>query len=90
MAELWKYRGIERIDVGDDVLAQYPDYIGDILGVKAYPDGSLLRSILTKKIYYIMNAEKKHLTTLAELWKYRGIKIIDVIEEILAQYPNAK
>jgi len=90
LIELWKYRGIERIDVGDDVLAQYPDYTGDVLGAKAYPDGSLLRSILNKKIYYIMNAEKEYIATLAELWKYRGISIIDVIEEILAQYPDAK
>jgi cysteine-rich repeat protein len=90
LAELWKYRGIARIDVGDDVLAQYPDYTGDVLGVKAYPDDSLLRSILTKKIYYIMNAEKKYIATLAELWKYRGIPIINVVEEILAQYPDAK
>lgn len=88
--ELWKYRGIERIDVSEEVLAQYPDYLGDILGIKAYPDNSLLRSILTKKIYYIMNAEKKYIPTLAELWKYRGIPIINVVEEILAQYPDAK
>jgi hypothetical protein len=88
--ELWKYRGIERIDVSEEVLAQYPDYTGDILGVKFYPDNSLLRSILTKKIYYIMNAEKNYIATLAELWKYRGLSIIDVLEEVLAQYPDAK
>jgi hypothetical protein len=88
--ELWQYRGIPIINVGDDVLAQYPDYIGDVLGVKVYPDGSLLRSILTRKIYYIMNAEKLYIKNLVELWKYRGIPIINVAEEILAQYPDAK
>jgi hypothetical protein len=63
---------------------------GQVLGVKFYPDGSLLRSLITKRIYYIVNGEKKYIRTLAELKKYKGIKIINVSEEVLAQYPNAK
>jgi len=90
LAELKKYKGIKIINVSEEVLAQYPDYTGDVLGIKAYPDGSLLRSLITKRIYYIVNGEKKYIKTLAELKKYKGIKIINVSEEVLAQYPNAK
>jgi len=88
LAELWQYRLAKRTDVSEGILAQYPDYAGEVLGVKAYPNGSLLRSLITKKIYYITNGQKKHIRTLAQLWQYRNIKIINVSEEILAQYKD--
>ncbi len=87
LAELWQYRTIKRIDVNEEVLCQYPDY-GQVLGSKTYADGSLLRSILTNKIYYIINGQKKIIRNLAELWQYRTIKRIDVNEEVLCQYPD--
>jgi hypothetical protein len=88
LAELWQYRLAKRIDVSEEILAQYPDYTGEVLGAKTYPNGSLLRSLITKKIYYITDGQKKHIRTLVQLWQYKNLKIINVSEEVLAQYPD--
>jgi hypothetical protein len=57
----------------------------EILGIKIYPDGALLRGS-DQKIYLIRGLFKRHVVNLQELAKYRGQKIYSVSEEQLAYY----
>jgi hypothetical protein len=62
--------------------------VSQILGVKIYPDGSLLRGP-DWKIYLIINGEKQLIISWEELLeKYIGQKIYNVSDEVLAQYPE--
>lgn len=61
----------------------------EVLGVKVYPDGTLLRALNDVKIFIIENGFKRHVKTLQELAaKYRGQTIYNVAPEILAAYPT--
>jgi hypothetical protein len=57
----------------------------EILGIKIYPDGALLRSS-NQKIYLVRGLFKRHVANLQELSSYRGQKIYSVSEEQLAYY----
>lgn len=54
-----------------------------VLGLKIYPNGSLLRGA-DRKIYLIQGKFKKHIASLAELKKYRGRAILKATAEELA------
>ena len=75
------YKGHEIFNVSDEILAQYKQ----VLGVKIYADGTLLRGP-DHKIYVIIGGKKHHILDLAELHQYRGHKIINVVDDALAQY----
>jgi hypothetical protein len=57
----------------------------EVLGVKLYTDGTLLRGS-DKKIYIIKGQEKKYITSLNELAKYRGRSIIKATDQELSAY----
>jgi hypothetical protein len=57
----------------------------EILGIKIYPDGALLRGS-NQKIYLVRGLFKRHIANLQELSRYRGQKIYSVSEEQLAYY----
>ncbi|MCX6744745.1 MAG: hypothetical protein NTX82_04440 [Candidatus Parcubacteria bacterium] len=60
-----------------------------VLGIKVYPDGTLLRAINDFKIYIIENSFKRHIKTLQDLAAhYFGQTIYNVTPEILAAYPT--
>ncbi|MEI6288629.1 MAG: DUF5011 domain-containing protein [bacterium] len=60
---------------------------GQVLGVKIYGNGILLRTP-SGKIYITVNNGKKYIENLAELKKYKGKKMIQVDNE-LSDYPDA-
>ena len=71
-------------------MPQAPELAPEVLGVKLYPDGSLLRAPSDMKIYVIENGLKRHIKTLKELAaKYFGLPILKVTLEDLAQYADA-
>ncbi|MDD5749314.1 MAG: DUF642 domain-containing protein [Patescibacteria group bacterium] len=83
---LKKYYSGKRIyNVDYRVMDIYPDWTGQVSGVKEYADGSLLRSP-DKKVYLIKEGKKHHISSLEELMKYAGQNIIDVSFEVLAKY----
>ncbi len=57
-----------------------------VLGVKIYKDGSLLRSP-AKRVYHIENGMKRYIATLKELKTFKQ-KIVDVTDQDLAVYPD--
>ena len=56
-----------------------------VLGIKYYPDHTLLRGS-NKRIYIIEGLVKKHIINLDELRKYQGQKIFDVSDADLSLY----
>lgn len=83
------YFGQRIYNVSWEVFSGYRNYEvetgGEVAGVKAYADGTLLRGS-DKKVYIIEHGKKRHITTLAELAKYAGQEIVDVSDEVLNQY----
>lgn len=61
--------------------------VKNILGIKIYPDGTLLRGS-DHKIYVIHGQAKKYIVDLQELSKYRGRPILSASEEQLSSYGN--
>ena len=79
-AELKNYKG--RIhDVNDATIAQYIQ----VLGVKIYADGTLLRTP-DYKVYVIKNGEKQYIHNASDLSKYRNHRIINVSYSVLADF----
>ncbi len=74
-------------NVPSEVLDDYPDYVGSVLGVKQYGDGTLLRGS-DHKIYLIDDGKKHYIADLQALKHYAGRPIIDVSDDVLADYPN--
>ena len=68
-----KYNGRTILDVEQNVIDSY-----------SYADGTLLRSLTTKRIYVIIDGKKVHIVSLAQLKKYAGKKIVDVTEDVIA------
>ncbi|MDD5071846.1 MAG: right-handed parallel beta-helix repeat-containing protein [Patescibacteria group bacterium] len=58
-----------------------------VLGEKIYADGTLVRG-RDKKIFIIVDGQKKYIPNLKELAKYAGQKIYDVANSVLIQYPE--
>ncbi len=56
-----------------------------VLGVRFFPDGSLLRTE-DKRIYLIKGGYKKYIASLKELSEFRGQEIISVSQDDLDQY----
>ncbi|MDD4902683.1 MAG: DUF5011 domain-containing protein, partial [Patescibacteria group bacterium] len=81
LKELWQYRGREIFNVSYEIIAQYKQ----ILGVKIYPDGTLLRGP-DMKIYVLINGKKNYISSLKELWQYRGRIIYNVSADVIAAY----
>jgi len=67
------------------VLKNYQDWTGQVLGIKEYADGTLLRGADTK-IYVLQKGHKQHILNLEELSKYVGRPIINVSDEVLDRY----
>lgn len=84
LRQLKQYKGRAIYNVTGDILAQYPE----VLGQKIYQSGALIRGA-DMKIYVIVNGMKRRLLNLQQLKKYRGQKINNVSNDVLAQYPNA-
>lgn len=59
----------------------------EVLGIKIYPDGSLLRDT-DQKIYLIEGQVKKHIINLTELEKYRGRAIVRAAAGELLNYQS--
>ncbi|MFA6422377.1 MAG: hypothetical protein WCV92_03200, partial [Candidatus Buchananbacteria bacterium] len=57
-----------------------------VLGVKAFPNGSLLRSIETGRIYLLAGDQKIYISSLQELKKYRTKRMYQVSEDQMSQY----
>lgn len=57
----------------------------EVLGIKIYPDGSLLRGA-DRKIYFIQGRIKKHIASLTELNQSRGRAILEATAEELSGY----
>jgi len=55
--------------------------VKQVLGEKKYADGTLIRYKGDVKIYVIVNGEKQHIKTLAELRKYAGKQILTVTSD---------
>ncbi|RJQ35734.1 DUF5011 domain-containing protein [Candidatus Parcubacteria bacterium] len=80
------YFGKRIYNVSTEVFDAYPDYFsGQVAGTKAYADGTLLRGS-DHKVYIIDNGKKRHIASLEELKKYAGQEIVNVSDEVLAQY----
>ena len=86
IAELREYVGQKIFDVSQDVIDSFAKIPN--LGRK-YSNGVLLRG-LDKKIYVVINNKLKRINSLAELRKYFGKPIIDVIDDIIYQYQIVK
>jgi len=85
LSELKSYAGQPIYNVSYNTLAQYPLVSGQVLGVKIYSDGTLLRTP-DKKIYVIQNGKPQYIRTLGELYQYRNTRIIDVSYSVLANF----
>lgn len=59
--------------------------IREVLGIKKYGEGVLLRDS-NMKIYAVIGSELKHIRSLEELSKYSGQEIIDVDDETLTYW----
>jgi hypothetical protein len=81
LKELAKYKGRKIYNISSEVLAQ----LKQVLGVKIYADGTLLRTP-DKKIYVIINGQKNYISSLKQLAKYKNSKIYNVTAEVLANY----
>jgi hypothetical protein len=81
LKELWQYRGREIFNVSEEILIQYKQ----ILGVKIYADGTLLRGP-DYRIYLIANGRKQYISSFPELAKYKNHKTYNVSADVLAQY----
>lgn len=83
---LYDYHFGQRIfNVVSTVANSYPDWTGEVLGVKSYADGTLLRGS-DMKVYILENGHKRHIISFAELMEYIGQEIIDVSDDVLDQY----
>ena len=60
--------------------------VGQVLGLKAYAEGTLLRSKTNKKIYVVAKNKLAILASIKELAKYKGKKIIDVDQTVIDNY----
>lgn len=62
--------------------------VGQVLGIKTYANGSLLRSTTTKRIYILEKYQKKWIRTLKELKKYKNKLINNVEDAVISNYPD--
>ena len=87
---LRRYVGREILNVEDAVIESFNNGTATpaqaVLGAKVFANGTLIRGT-NKKIYVIVNGKKVYIQSLQELAaKYLGHEIIDVTDEVLAQY----
>ncbi|MDD4902682.1 MAG: hypothetical protein PHE24_06125 [Patescibacteria group bacterium] len=85
LAALQAYRGREIHNVSDALIKQYRQNFGQVLGVKIYADGTLLRGP-DHKIYVIVNGKKQYIHSLQELYQYRDRRIINVSAAVIADF----
>ena len=86
LAQLRKYAGHEILTVPDSVIANWVNGSATaVLGVQTYANGSLLRGP-DHRIYVLVGGKLQYIHTLKELAKYRGKKIYDVGDTVIAQY----
>jgi len=85
LASLQAYRGWVVYNVSDALIAQYQQGLGQVLGVKIYPNGTLVRTP-DMKVYVIVNSVAHYVTSPSQLQAYRGRTIFSVSYDALAQY----
>lgn len=90
LTELLKYVGKEIKKVDDSVIAEFGNINnpsqGQVLGEQVIGNGTLVRGS-NMKVYVVVNGKKVHIRSLDELSKkYLGKAIMDVSDEVLAQY----
>lgn len=79
----------QKSDMVKAYIEEEPIVEAQVLGEKAYADGTLLRAYDQAKIYVLENGFKRHIKTLKELaTKYFGQTIVNVSPEVLDQYPT--
>ncbi len=87
--DLMKYVGKEILKVDDAIIAEFATINAPqpaVLGAQSIANGTLVRGS-DKKVYVILNGKKVHIRSLDELAKkYLGKDILDVSDEVLAQY----
>ena len=81
--QLIKYGGKEIINVDNSVISSFPKT--SVVGDEVYENGTLLRGT-DKKIYVISNGILTHIKNLKELVKHAGKKVINVGNNVIAQY----
>jgi len=81
LKELAKYKNRKIFNITYELFAQFKQ----ILGVKIYADGTLLRGP-DKKIYLIVSGKKYYISSLKELAKYKNSKIYNVSAEVTDNY----
>lgn len=74
----------------NNLTADAPQNLKQVKGVKRYADGTLLRSLKSKKIYLLKAGNKALIENLEQLGRFRGMPIYGETEESLAQYPEIK
>lgn len=62
--------------------------IPQVLGVKKYSNGVLLRSETNFRIYFLIKNQKKYISNLIELKKYKGIRMYNATDEEISAYPD--
>ncbi len=82
---LQAYSGHKINNVSQALISQYQQVYGQVLGIKIYADGTLLRTP-DHKIYVIVNGHKQYIPGLAELYQYRNHRIINVSYNVIADY----
>lgn len=87
-----KYAGKKINNVSAEVIACYPNYTGQVLGVEyngKFSDGTLIRNKVSLRIYVIKDGKKLHIISLEELRAhYAGKKINNLTPAEVDLYPN--
>jgi len=85
LASLQAYRGWTVYNVSDALIAQYQQGLGQVLGVKLYANGTLVRTP-DMRVYVIVNGVAQYISSPSQLQAYRGRNIFNVSYDALNQY----
>jgi hypothetical protein len=85
LASLQAYRGWVVYNVSDALIAQYQQGLGQVLGVKTYANGTLVRTP-DMRAYVIVNGVAQYISSPSKLQAYKGRTIFSVSYDALNQY----
>lgn len=90
LQELDRYRSVPVYDVDQSVLKCYP--VVDLISFRdrAYPNGVMLRSQDSGRIYQIVRGMKKYLSSIAEVKALGKMKMLNVAQGVIDAYPLVK
>jgi membrane-associated protease RseP (regulator of RpoE activity) len=83
--ELKSYSGHVTYNVSNATMTKYLQNFSQVLGVKIYADGTLLRTP-DHKIYVVENGKKQYIRSLEELQQYSNHRIINISYSVLADF----